>query len=128
MLFRSPVNSIEIVVNGEVAERLATKAKPGREGAFEATFTHTHAVTGSSWLAVRCWEERFGGRMRFAHTAPVWFDLPAVPLRPRRQEVEWLIQRVKDEIARSAPLLPPEALAEYRQSLGVYEAMLPTAR
>ena len=111
-----------------LVQRLKLEAKRNREGAFEAKFQHVLEISGTSWVAVRVWEERPGGRMRFAHTAPFWFEAAGVPLRPRRQEVEWLVQRVKDEITRSAPLLPPEALAEYRQAQAVYEAMLAEAR
>ena len=121
-------NTLEIVSNGEMVQRLKLEAKRNREGAFEVKFQHVLEISGTSWVAVRVWEERPGGRMRFAHTAPFWFEAAGVPLRPRRQEVEWLVQRVKDEITRSAPLLPPEALAEYRQAQAVYEAMLAEAR
>jgi hypothetical protein len=79
-------------------------------------------------VAARCWEERAGGRVRFAHTAPVFFDVKDDPPRPRRAEIEFLIERVRSEIARSGPLLPPEALAEYQEALGVYEQLARRAR
>ena len=36
-------------------------------------------------------------RVRCAHTAPIYFDDPALPLRPRREEIRFLIDRVKTE-------------------------------
>jgi hypothetical protein len=123
VLSEHPVKSVEILRNGDVIEQLALESKKNRDGAFEADLRKTVSVQGTSWLAVRCWEERPGGRMRFAHTAPVWFDAPDSPLRPRKREVDWLIQRTRDEIARSEALLPPEALAEYREALAAYEAL-----
>ena len=123
VLSERPVNTIEILRNGDVVERLTPVSKREGDGAFEADVDNIVPVHGTSWLAVRCWEGRPGGRMRFAHTAPVWFDAPGAPLRPRKREVEWLLQRTRDEIARSEALLPPEALAEYREALAAYESL-----
>jgi hypothetical protein len=123
VLSEQPVKRIEILRNGDVVELLSPVSNKNGDGAFEADFGKTVSIQGTSWLAVRCWEERPGGRMRFAHTAPVWFDAPDAPLRPKKREVEWLLQRTRDEIARSEALLPPEALAEYRESLTAYETL-----
>jgi len=106
-----------------VVERLTPVSKREGDGAIEADVDNIVPVHGTSGLAVRCWEGRPGGRMRFAHTAPVWFDAPGAPLRPRHRDVEWLLQRTRDEIARSEALLPPEALAEYREALTAYESL-----
>jgi len=137
VISESPVKTVEVLRNGELLQVLPISTKPiregafeparTREGAFEASFKGTVEVTGTSWVAVRCWEEREGSRVRFAHTGPVWFDAADAPLRPKKREVEWLMQRTRDEIARSAPLLSPEALAEYREALSAYEALARTA-
>jgi hypothetical protein len=123
-----PVSAVEIILNGEVAQRLKPLGKENREGAFEAKFAQTVELTGSGWVAVRCWEHREGGRIRFAHTAPSFFDVPTEPLRPRKEEIAFLIQRVQEEIERSSGVLPAEALAEYRDALKTYEAIARTAR
>lgn len=123
VISEQPVTAIEILRNGDVISQRAPKSKQNGDGAFEADLGESVTIQGTSWLAVRCWEERPGGRMRFAHTAPVWFDAPDAPLRPRKREVEWLLQRTRDEITRSEALLPPEALAEYREALAAYEAL-----
>jgi len=117
------IKSIEIVRNGDVVSRFTPKSKQNSDGAFESELAESVSIQGTSWIAVRCWEERPGGRMRFAHTAPVWFDAPDAPLRPKKREVEWLLQRTRDEIVRSQALLPPEALAEYQEALAAYESL-----
>jgi hypothetical protein len=123
VISEQPVKNIELLRNCDVIERLEMKSNQNAEGAFEADIGKEVSIQGTSWLAVRCWEERPGGRIRFAHTAPVWFDELDAPLRPKKREVEWLLQRTRDEIARSQALLPPKALGEYREALAAYEAL-----
>ena len=118
-----PISAVEIIVNGEVAHRIAPTARKNREGANEAQFRKTVELNGSSWVALRCWESRDGGRVRFAHTAPWFFDVAGEPLRPRREEVDLLIRSVRQEIERSSAVLPAGALAEYRKALAVYEGI-----
>ena len=88
---------------------------------YRTTFDVTLPLDGTSWVAVRCYEQRPGGRERFAHTAPVHFDVPGKPLHPRRAAIEYLIGRMKEELARSKKTLRPDELEEYRQALRVYE-------
>jgi len=83
---------------------------------------------GSSWLAVRCYEEGPDRRARFAHTAPWHVEVDGKPLRPRRAEVEYLVKRVEEQLKRSANVLPEAALAEYREGLRAYRELLKTAR
>ncbi len=85
-------------------------------------------VEESSWVAVRCTEDRDDKRLRFAHTAPIWIDVPGKPLRPRAVEVEFLIRRVEDELARNKDVLTPEGLAEYQEALAFYKGKLKDAR
>jgi hypothetical protein len=121
-------STVEFVVNGEVVKR--TRLWPSWFGGSktEASFRETIPVPESGWLTVRCWENPFGEKARFAHTAPWWFDLGGTPARPRRQEVEWLAQRVREEIARNRPVLSAEHLREYEEALAFYENLLPGAR
>ena len=74
---------------------------------------------------MRAFEDRPDGRVRFAHTAPWWVEIEGRPLRPRREEQEYLIRRVQDEIARSRGIVPPTALAEYEAALAHYERLEP---
>ena len=85
-------------------------------------------IDGSSWVAVRCFEDRPDGRVRFAHTGPFHIEVPDRPLRPRKVEVDYLIKRVEKQIARSAAVLPAPALEEYREALRIYRNIGRTAR
>ncbi len=128
VLSERPVESVEIIVNGEVAKRFEPRTEKNADGASVARIDERIALDGSSWLAVRAWEPRDGGRFRIAHTAPWHFDAPGEPLRPEKREVEFLIQRVKDEIERSRAVLSTEALAEYEEALRAYESLQSQAR
>ena len=77
---------------------------------------------------MRCWEGRPDGRVRFAHTAPWHVDMPGQPLRPRKAEIDYLIRRVEEQIARSKEVLPAEALAEYQRALEAYRRIGERAR
>jgi hypothetical protein len=72
-------------------------------------------------VAVRAIEKRPGARIRFAHSSPVYIDIEGRPLRPRKSEVEYLIERVQTQIDRSGKVLPPAAIAEYRKALKAYK-------
>lgn len=124
-----PLERIEIIVNGEVQHVLKPVNKKTERGGYESPFNAKAQVQGSSWIAVRCWEPRADGRLRYAHTAP-WHihDMRASPPRPRRVETDFLIKRVKDQIERSKDVLPAAALAEYQQALKVYEKIAQRAR
>lgn len=122
-----PLESIELIVNGEVAQRF-TPANTPEAHAFTNEITHSFHPTETSWIAWRCFERRADDRIRFAHTAPSFFTVPHRPLRPRRLEADWLVGRVKDEIARSRGIVPAEFIAAYEQSLKIYENLAATAR
>lgn len=128
ILSEQPVQSVEIVRNGEVVKRLAPAVQTNADTALVAHLAEEVELEGSGWVAVRCWEARPGGRWRFAHTAPWFFDVADAPLQPRRQEVDFLIQRVREELERSRAVLPAEALDEYRQALAAYEKLRAKAR
>jgi hypothetical protein len=128
LLSEEPVDALEVVVNGEVRHRLALQPQRNEQGAWETRFRQPLQLEGTSWVALRCFEPRPAGRFRFAHTAPRWFDVPDRPLRPRREEVTFLVRRVQEQLERNTGKLPAEALAEYRQALAAYEALLPTSR
>jgi hypothetical protein len=42
--------------------------------------------------------------------------------------VGFLVRRVRDQIARSGDVLPPEVIAEYRKALAFYEELARRAR
>jgi hypothetical protein len=123
-----PLSRIEVIINGDVARTLDPANRPTDRGAFESPIDETVPIDGSSWLAVRCFEDRAEERVRFAHTAPFHIDVPARPLFPRREEVDYLIHRVETQIARSVGFLPEQALEEYREALRAYRALRASAR
>lgn len=85
-------------------------------------------LTGSSWIAVRAFEDRPDGRVRFAHSSPVHVEVPGRPLRPRREEVDYLLGRVSQELQRNRPVLRPEGLEEYAEALRIYGEIARHAR
>jgi hypothetical protein len=124
----TPVTELEVLMNGELTRTIPLRARPTKAGAYEAKFSERLTVSGTTWVALRVWEQREGGRVRFAHTAPTWFDDASRPLHPRRVEVEWLVEKMRGQIEREQHILPPAAIDEYRQALEVYQQLLSQAR
>jgi hypothetical protein len=123
-----PLDRIEIIVNGVVAHKLKPANRRTAASAFESPFDARIPIDRSSWIAVRCFEDREDKRVRFAHTGPCHIEVVSMPLRPRREEVEYLIKRVEDQIKRSSDVLPKPALDEYREALRAYQEIAKTAR
>lgn len=123
----SPVRlaRIEILVNGEIVRTVKPENGETRGAAFESHFDERIKVDASSWIAVRCFEDRPDKRVRFAHTSPVWIEVEGRPLRPRKAELTYLLKRVDDQIQRSREVLPKEALEEYEAARKVYRALEP---
>ncbi len=124
VLSEEQVSEVELIVNGEVRDHLTLEPRQNTEGAWEARFRQPLTLAGTSWVALRCFEPRARPPVRFAHTAPRWFDVRDSPLRPKRDEVEFLVQRVRDETKRSRGVLPAAAIAEYERALAAYESRL----
>src|SRR4029077_17477752 len=112
-----PLARIEVVVNGEVARTIEPANRKTERGADESPIDVALRLDGSSWVAVRCFEDRPDRRVRFAHSSPFHIDVAGGPLRPRKAEIEYLIHRVEAQIKRSAAVLPAPALEEYREAL-----------
>jgi len=123
-----PLRPIEIVLNGRVVEKVAPANRRTERGGYESRIATNVALEGSSWIAVRALEDRPDGRIRFAHSSPVHVEVPGKPLRPRREEVEYLVGRMKEELQRNQDVLGPDALEEYRRALRQYQELAVTAR
>jgi hypothetical protein len=123
-----PLGRIEVVKNGEIARTLEPANRRTERGSYESPIDATLALDGSSWIAVRCFEEQPSGRVRFAHSGPFHIDVAGRPLRPRRAEAEYLLKRVQDQLARSKDVLPEPVLKEYREALRAYRKIAETAR
>ncbi len=123
-----PLSSLEIVVNGEVVRTIDAQATRTDAGALTTRFAETVQIDGSAWIAVRAFATLPDGRVRFAHSSPVHIDVAGKPLRPRREEVQYLVERVRRQIERSRGVLPPAAIAEYETALKAYRALESSAR
>ncbi len=123
-----PLRPIEIVAAGRVVQRIAAANRKTGRGGYESPIDTRVELTGSSWIAVRVFEDRPDERIRFAHSSPVHVDVPGKPLRPRREEVAYFIARMEEELQRNAGTLRPEGLAEYRKALQVYREIAAKAR
>ena len=55
-----PLKSMEIVVNGEVVRSMTPANRKTDRGAYESVLDETLSLEGSSWVAVRCFEDRAG--------------------------------------------------------------------
>lgn len=125
----NPQTRIEVIVNGEVREQIEPNPGKTRNGAFQFLFgSQIPAEPESMWVAVRAFTQTPNGRPRFAHTAPVHFSIEGKPIRPRKAEIEYLIKRVEDELARHREVLKSEALQEYEAALEFYHGLEKNAR
>jgi hypothetical protein len=125
-----PIERVEIIVNGEVAKTSRPQSERQADGHFVTDLSDLEPVhfDDSIWVALRCFEKTPNGRTRFAHSAPAFVDFADSPVRPRRDQVRYLIQRCEEELARNKELLSDAELAEYREALEFYRGKLPTAR
>lgn len=119
---------IEIIHNGVVTQALDVEPQQTLEGAWNYSIDLQESLSGSGWLALRCFEELPDGKVSFAHTNPVFVDVAGSPLIPRRRDAEFFIKRMDEEIARNTNVLPDESLAEYRKARAMYEAVLEKAK
>lgn len=122
-----PLERIEVIVSGRVAKTIEPQNTATPAGGFVSTIDEQLPITGTAWVAVRAFEQRPDGRVRFAHTAPWHIDFAGQPLRPRRAEVEYLVGRMREEIERNRTVLAPAELDEYQQALRAYQSHLERA-
>ncbi len=123
-----PVTKIELIINGEVTAIPAAKTVILSDHTFETHFATFPDISESSWIALRVFEEAPDGRPRFAHTAPVFVNIPGLPLRAKREEVNYFIKRSEDEILRNRGVVSNDALAEFEEAGDFYRKLLPDAR
>lgn len=123
-----PVDSLEWIVNGRIVRTEA----PNNEGQIDGSYV-SESLLGvdedrTTWTAVRVWQRAGDGRWRFAHSAPIWKDMPGKPLIPSADEVEFLTSRVESEMARSRELLSDEAVREYQEAIDQYRKLREESR
>jgi hypothetical protein len=121
VISETPVSFLEIVVNGRPIRKIRARPDTTPSGARRMTFSTALTMKTSGWVAVRCFEERPGGRLRFAHTGQWTIDVPGKPLLSSPEEKEYLVKRVQSEIDRSKGIVSAEAMAEYNAALDHYK-------
>ncbi len=115
-----PLSRIEIIVNGQVAKTITATNTKTERGAYRSTWTTSLNIKRTSWIAVRAF--RFDKhRVRFAHTAPWRVIVDGQPMRPRQEEIDFLISRVQSQIERNRSVIGPESLLEFEQALKIYQ-------
>lgn len=124
----SEIDRVEFIVNGDVRQPTKLKKTSRPDGTHEVVVDEIVSMTGSGWLAVRCFDARSDKRIRFAHTAPVFVEVPGQPITPKQAEVEHFIERIERELARHKDVLNADALDEYREALAIYRELLGRAK
>jgi hypothetical protein len=114
------LSKIEVLAAGKVVRTIRPQNREEANGGFVSSIDEQLEIDSSTWVAVRCYQPSEDGRFRFAHTAPFHLDVAGKPLKPNRDEIEYLIQRVEAEIQRNQGVLPDAAMAEYREALAAY--------
>ena len=125
---KRPLERIEIVVNGAVARILTPTNKLNASGCYSTEIDEIVQDSESFWAAVRCFEKHPENRVRFAHTNPAYLDVTDRPLRPRKAQIAYFIQRMEEEIENNRNVLSPAALQEYQSALSIYQEVAKKAR
>ena len=116
-----------MVVNGKV---IPCNFETISEGlASTATAAAAISINHTTWIAARAfastresWRRAASGSgIRFAHTAPAWVEVPETRLLPRIEQIDWLVQRMQEEIERNTGVLKEAEIAEYHKALEKYE-------
>ena len=123
VLSETPLTFGEILINGSPEILLRPQNRQLESGAFRSVIKSSIRQIRSGWFAVRFWEDRPGGRVRFAHTAPWYVEVDHQPVLPRRAEKQYLVSRMQTEIERSKDIVSSEAMAEYKYALEFYQSL-----
>lgn len=119
----TPTLFAELIVNGRPDELLRPANEPLPGGGYRSVITTSVRIDRSGWVAVRCFESREGGRIRFAHTAPWYVEVDGEPVRIASEKKRYLVERMRTEIERSRGVLSEAARAEVEQALAFYEQL-----
>lgn len=122
------IGRIEIIQNGDIIETLSPAKATATQGAFSTSLDKTVPFDRSGWLIVRCFEEAPHKRIRFAHSAPVFVEMPGKPTIPKKVEVEHFVDRIERELARHQGVLSADAVDEYNEALSIYRELLSRSR
>ncbi len=120
---QQPLTFGELVINGRPEHLLRVQNTKTEAGAYRSVIDQTISPTRSGWFAVRFWEDRPHGRVRFAHTAPWYVEVDQQRVLPRHEEKQYLVRRMENEIQRSRGVVSESAMAEYLRALDFYRAL-----
>ena len=118
----------QVVLNGEVVEPKTVRSGKDHNGVMVLTAEMDLEIKETSWLCVRCLQKQKNENISFAHSAPFFFNHKSDPVKPRKEEVEYLIKRVADEIERHRGTLNPAQIEEFEEALEFYRQKLKIAR
>lgn len=124
---RLEVDRVEIIVNGQLVQTLRPQSGLTAAGGYSTPIQAAVTPTGSGWIATRVFTKHPAGRIRFAHGSPVHIEMPGSPLRPRQEEVAYIVGHLEREVARHRDVLTPEELAEFESALATYRGLMPTS-
>lgn len=124
----NPIGRIEIIQNGDIIETLSPAKSTATHGVFATSIDKTVPFDRSGWLIVRCFEDAPHKRVRFAHSAPVFVEIPGKPTIPKKAEVEHFVERIERELARHKGVLSADAVDEYNEALAIYRELLSRAK
>ncbi len=114
------IERIDVIVNGKVAYAFDPARAEGGTTMHHRRFHVPIDVSGASWIAARCFETPAPDNIRFAHTAPVYFDDPTRPIRPEPRQIQFFIDSVQAQIERNRGKLGEAAMAEHQRALEAY--------
>ena len=120
---RYRVDRVEIVVNGLVVRTLTPRSERAPEEGFRTPFSADVSLAGSGWIAVRTFTRNRASRIRFAHTSPWHVEVADHPLKPRAEEVDYIVRHLDRELRRHRGVLEPASLAEFKAALDFYREL-----
>ena len=119
----TPLSFGEIMINGKPEFLLRPQNRLTESGAYQSVIKTSISPIRSGWFAVRFWEDRPDGRVRFAHTAPWYVEIDRQPVMPRRDEKQYLVSRMEAEIERSRDVVSAKGMEEYENALSFYQSL-----
>ena len=124
----SKLGRVEILRDGDVVWTGSFVDLKPRDGVYSVKINQEISFERSGWMVVRCFESHEDKRVRFAHTAPVFVEIPNKPAIPRKFEVEHFVDRIEKELARHKGVLNADTIDEYNEALQIYRRLLPISR
>lgn len=123
-------DKLELVRDGQVVDGVKPEFYCDLDptGTFGGYLSAEVEFTDSGWIAVRYSEPSSNGGTRFAHTAPWWVEIEGKPLRPRREQADWFVQRTEEEITRNTGVLSAEQLAEFHEARAAWKKIQANAK